>query len=49
MPFFSSTWIFLGSGGINAENAKSENVSALRKASSDASVQQAALIDGDYL
>src|ERR1700688_2595741 len=49
MPLFSSTWIFLGSAGINAQNAKCENVSALRKASSDASVRQTALLDGDYL
>jgi hypothetical protein len=49
MPFFSSTWIFLGSAGINAQNAKSENVTALHNASSDASVQQTALLDGDYL
>jgi hypothetical protein len=32
-----------------AENAKGETLLASRKASSDASVQKMALLDGDYL
>jgi hypothetical protein len=48
MPFFSLPGFSFHALELIAHDAKSEDVSALRQASSDASVRQSALLDGDY-